>query len=82
MTDRAGAISPGRRFEAVTPDDDTDIAPTRAILIETSGPVAVIGENDVVSVTIPYLVAGIWHPMAVKRILDTGTTETTVYVLR
>ena len=82
MSNNVGTISGLRRFEAVTPTDGTTIEETRAILIETTGPVRVRGEGDAAPVTIPVLVGGVWHPMRVVEILDTGTTATTVYAGR
>lgn len=83
MTDRAGAVGPLRRFVSHTPHDTNTFPPTRAILIETTGPVAVDGDtsqggDQSVNVVIPGLLGGVWHPMRVTRIYDTGTTPTTV----
>ena len=80
--DRAGALVGLRKFVSVTPHDSTDIEVTRAIYVESTGDVAVIGEHDTVAVTIPGLFGGVWHPMRVTRILDTGTDATTVIVGR
>lgn len=77
-----GSLVSGKRFEAVTPHDTNDIEVTRAVFIETTGDVAVLGEHDNVSVTIPGLLGGVWHPMSVKRILASGTDASTVYVSR
>lgn len=82
MSDRTGLIIGLSRFEEVTPNDDTDIEVTRAIYLAASGDVAVIGELDSSAVTIPDLVGGVWHPMRVKRILDTGTAASAVLVGR
>ncbi len=83
MTDRAGMLNGLRRFEAYTPADGTTIEVTRAIFIETTGDVAVIGEHsDESSVIIPGLLGGMWHPMRVVEILATGTDAATVIIGR
>jgi hypothetical protein len=82
MSDRTGVLNGLRRFASVTPDDDAVIEVTRAILLEADGPVCVLGEGDSAPVTIPALAGGVWHPMRVTKILNTGTTATTVLVGR
>lgn len=82
MSDRAAASGPLKYIEAITPNDTTDFYPSRAIYIETTGPVALIPEGGDASITIPGLVGGVWHPICCTRILDTGTTATTVYIGR
>lgn len=82
MSQQVGKMNPLTRFEAYTPHNDTIIEVTRAVYLEESGPMAVLGQGDTAPVTIPALAAGVWHPMAVVKILDTGTTATTVYIGR
>lgn len=66
-----------------TPNDDNIInPPCRGILIAADGPVAVLLENDTNSFVIPNLVGGIIHPLKCKKILDTGTTATSVAIFR
>lgn len=61
---------------AVTPNDDADIAMiSRGILVGVSGSVQVTMESGDV-ITIPTLVAGVVHPIRVKRVHATGTTAT------
>jgi hypothetical protein len=63
---------------AFTPHDTNLINPaTRGLLIATAGPVAVQFVAGT-TVVIPLLVAGIIHPLSVVRVMDTGTTETSV----
>lgn len=67
---------------AVTPHDTNmlttptglDNGITVAIKVAVAGNVAVTYANDVEAVE--FLVAGVWHPMEVKRIKSTGTTAT------
>jgi hypothetical protein len=72
-------MGPLTRVVLRTPHDTTDFESTRAIMIETTGPVAFIPEGQTTSVVVAGLSGGIWHPLRVTRILDTGTTATTVY---
>jgi hypothetical protein len=68
---------------ACTPSDDTDLVnPTRALYVGGTGDVTVIfvGGKDADTVTLTDLAAGIWHPMQVRRILQTGTTATDIVV--
>lgn len=68
-----------RRALAVTPSDTVDLAGiTRGIYVGGSGNVVVIFADDVDAntVTLTGLAAGVWHPMQVRRILNTSTTAT------
>lgn len=82
MSSDIGKLGGIRRIESVTPHDTNDIEVTRAVLLESSGPLAVIAEDGSSSVVIPNLLGGVWHPLRVTRILDTGTTATAVLVGR
>lgn len=68
------------KFRSVTPDDDNDLpdTPTRGVLVGVAGDVSVIGFGDENPVTLPALVAGVIHPISVKRIRSTGTTATSI----
>jgi hypothetical protein len=69
-------------ISAETPSDTVDLAhPCRAIYVESTGAVAFIDWSNN-SVTLPGLAGGVWHPIAAKRILATGTDASTVYVGR
>lgn len=64
----------------ITPDDDSDLADVATgLYVGTSGDVAVILANDTQEVVLPNLAAGVWHPMCVKRVLDTGTDATDIF---
>lgn len=61
---------------AITPADGADIAVnTRAIWVGGTGALAVIMEGDTASVTLAAVPVGLL-PIAVKRVLSTGTTAT------
>ena len=81
-SDRSAPTAPLEEVVSITPNDTTTFPPTRAIYIETTGDVTVDMKRIGTNVTIPGLVGGIWHPMAVTRVYDTGTTPTTVLLGR
>lgn len=58
---------------AVTPDNDEDLplGVTRALMVGTDGAVGVTYANGTTDTL--YLLAGIVHPIQVKRVLVTGT---------
>lgn len=73
-------LGPLRRFASITPHDTNELAfLTRAIFIETTGPVVFVDEHGT-AITIPGLTGGVWHPIRAKIIKDTGTTATTVLI--
>lgn len=80
MSDRSALMTPLRRVVLQTPADGTTFEATRAIMIETTGPVAVLMKDDTSSVVIAGLLGGVWHPLQITKVLDTGTTATTVYL--
>lgn len=61
----------------VTPSDSADIAVTKAIMIGATGTLAVI-TDDGTTLTITGLAVGVFHPIAVRRVLSTGTTATSI----
>jgi hypothetical protein len=69
---------------AVTPSDTADVPLTvaRGLYVGVAGDVSVILAENTAPVTIPGLAAGIWHPMAVRRVRSTGTTATGIVVGR
>jgi hypothetical protein len=49
----------------------------RSIYVGVAGDVKINGpRNSSTAIVIPSLAAGIWHPMAVRRIWSTGSTAT------
>ena len=67
------------KARAVTPSDTADLPEyARWMKCGTTGTIAFVGWDGVtVSDAGPY-VSGVWHPVAVKRILATGTTATQI----
>jgi hypothetical protein len=55
---------------------------SRAIYVGATGNIVVqfAADKDSETVTIVGLAAGVWHPMQVQRIMQTGTTATGVVV--
>jgi hypothetical protein len=52
---------------------------TRGIYIGASGNISVIFADDNSVVTLVGLAAGMWHPMQVQQINQTGTTATGIF---
>ncbi len=67
------------KARSVTPSDTDDLPEfARWFKCGTTGTIAYVGWDGVsVSDAGPY-VAGVWHPVASKRILSTGTTATQI----
>ena len=69
---------------AFTPSGDVNDlpSPSRAIYVAVQANLAVIfvGDPDSAAVTLVGLAPGIWHPMQVRRILQTGTTTSGIIV--
>lgn len=76
------STAPGIKAAAVTAHDTNNITITRGIYVGTSGDVAVIMAGDSSSVIFKNLAAGIVHPLAVTRVLSTGTTATDIMAVR
>lgn len=55
---------------------------SRAIYVGASGALTVqfAGDGDAATVTLTGLAAGVWHPMQVQKLLQSGTTATGVLV--
>lgn len=77
--DNLSQIEGIRRVAAVTPSDTVDLAdpagaprPARGLLLHEAGLVNVLLEDDSSPVVV-FLVAGVWHPMAVQRVYSTNT---------
>lgn len=61
---------------AITPSDTKDLASTtRAIYVGASGDLAVEWLDGGTSVLLD-VASGVWHPMAVRKVLSTGTSAT------
>ena len=76
MTDNIGS---GTGFIAVTPSDTVDIRKgSRGLYVGVSGDVIVHPQGSDTAVTFTGLAAGIIHPIAVDRVLATGTTATNI----
>lgn len=68
--------SPLANMASVTPADGTDLAHfTRGLYVGATGDVKVTTLNGE-AVTMVALLAGVWHPVRVKRVWSTGTTAT------
>lgn len=82
-----GALAPIGVMKEWTPNDTQDITlrgvntPARGLILATVGAVSI---HDIEGTTITFasgeLAVGIWHPMWIRRILDTGTTATSIKV--
>lgn len=83
MTDRAwrersDMRAPLQYVADVTPNDGTDLTyPCRAVYVGVGGHVKYTA-IDGGTVTLKNLAAGVWHPIAAKRIWTTGTTATDI----
>ena len=78
----AGLDSPAFNASALTPNDATDTAfTTRALYIGGAGDVAAILKGDAAAVTFKNVAAGTILPLAVKRVMSTGTTATFIVAL-
>lgn len=62
---------------AITPNDSTIITETKGIYVGGSGNVAV-KMADGTTVTFTAMAAGVFHPLAVTKVLATGTTATSI----
>ena len=73
------SVQAAHHAEAVTKSDATTFdPPTRALYVGTTGDVAVrmaIGQNNV---TFPAVAGSVILPIAVDRVLDTGTTASNI----
>jgi len=75
------AMAPARKLVAVTPSDTADLAagPCRALHVGVPGNIAVIAAGDSTAVTLS-VGQGIL-PVAVKRVLSTGTSAASIVAL-
>jgi sporulation protein YlmC with PRC-barrel domain len=70
-------ISPAEAAVAVTPNDGTDILETKGLYVGVAGDVKVTMHRGTV-VTLVGLVAGVVHPIRVRRVWSTDTTATDI----
>ena len=75
------AVTPSGAAASVTPNDSTNIAPTRGLYVGVSGDVKVT-MLDGTAVTFVGVAAGIVHPLQVVRVWSTGTDATDIVALR
>ncbi len=77
--------APGEIAVAVTPSDTVDLPKgrSRGLYVGVTGNVAVHMSDDEssTSVTFTGLVAGVVHPLSVKRVLSTATTATGIVAI-
>jgi hypothetical protein len=67
--------SPASHAVVVSPNDNTDLTTySRGLYVGAAGNLAVLMAQDSVSVTFNSVPAGSLLPLAVKRVLATGTT--------
>lgn len=66
---------------SITPDDDAEFEPTRGIYVGVTGDLAVKMVNGQTA-TFAGLAAGVIHPLAVVKVLSTGTTAGSIIGLR
>ena len=69
--------SPAGVYTAITPDDDNDLARISEYLYVGSTGDLVIHDVGGEEVTFASLAVG-WHPIVAKRILDAGTTASSI----
>jgi hypothetical protein len=77
----ASAVGAAGVLRAVTPSDSAalDAGTTRALFVGGEGAVAV--EDSTGHVVVLESAAGQYHPIAVRRVLATGTTATAIVAL-
>ena len=75
------AVGPSRRIRTVIPADDAPLADgqTRALLVGVGGSVAV--EDATGEVVVIESAASQYHPVAVRRVLASGTTAASILAL-
>lgn len=81
----ANIPSVAARVRLVTPSDTTDLqldssGYPRALYVGTTGNVAVVAVGDTAAVTFTAVPVG-WFPVAVKKVMSTNTTASTIVAL-
>lgn len=74
-------VIPAENGETVVPNDAVDFAPTRGVYVGATGNLRVLFVGGTV-VTFVDIAAGYVHPLQITRVYATGTTATSVVVLR
>lgn len=78
----AGLTSPAFSAAAVTPNDSVDLAMTaRGLFAGGGGDIVAILKGDAAAVTFKNVSSGAILPVAVRRVLATGTTATSILAL-
>lgn len=82
-TRAVGHDGPLRQGQVIAPSDSDDLGfETRAIYVGASGDLTVsLAQSPDQSVTLKGLLAGVIYPLAVHRVLQTGTTATDLVAL-
>lgn len=71
----------GTNAAAITPDDNADLVfMPRAVYVGTSGHLT-FRDREGETITLNNLAAGVFHPLAPKRIMSTGTTATDIVIV-
>jgi len=76
-----GEEGPAVKAAAVTPNDSTEIAPTKALYVGTGGSMAVQLAGDSSSVTLTNVPNGALLPIRAVIVLSTGTTASDIVAL-
>lgn len=77
----AASTAPVAGIVAVTPNDSTDIAATRGLLIDGTAGAVKITTAGGDTVTLNNLAVGVDYPFQVTRVWSTGTAATSIYAL-
>jgi len=82
MTRISEATDPAASAVAVVPNDATVLDSFRSLYVGGAGDVAILPENDLVSVIFLAVPAGSILPVFGTKVLATGTTATNIVALR
>lgn len=75
-------VDPAGFAAAVTPNDDTDVAPlARGVFVGVGGDLTVVMEGSLVTTTFKNVGDGQLLPIRVRRVMATGTTATNILTL-
>lgn len=74
--------APAQSAEAITPNDSNLIGPFRSVWVGGAGNVAALLVEDSAPITFNAVPAGTLLPIAVKKIMATGTTATNILGLK
>lgn len=73
-------IIPAEKYSALTPNDSTNITPTRGLYVGVSGDVKVIS-IDGNTVTFVGLAAGVIHAISCTRVFETDTDAASIVAI-